>query len=288
MVKELDNFYLEVNLLNPFSGSQISLPLVWNFYHKMVSSGLPSENNFVCMLLHSQCRELAFWVTGANSWRKHSKLTGEPFEDVVFCNGSFYLLADGFNIWQIDVQSIYSSIKNGNDDFGTFSKIEARFHLDRVFRLLVESRMLFLTNKILRYLVESCGELLLVCRFFSSCQDTVLETQKFEVYALDFCQLSWKKVEDLGDQMLFLGKCCSTSFSAKELGVGIRNNIYFCNDHLKGIFNGTDVNKWGIFTLGKKDSEPFCFYGDIDIWAYTWLTAPSWWCYRNIPPIRSN
>ncbi|XP_068498513.1 F-box protein At2g05970-like [Phaseolus vulgaris] len=310
MVKNLDNFYLEVNLLNPFSGSQISLPSVWNFYHKMVPSGLPSENNFVCMLLHSQRRELAFWVTGANSWRKHSDfLSGEPFEDAVFCNGSFYLLADGFNIWQIDVQSIYSSINKGNDDFGTLPKIETQFlevKRPEIFELQ-ERRMLQNrhTNKILRYLVESCGELLLVCRYFSPDQDAVLETQKFEVYALDFCQLSWKKVEDLGDQMLFLGKCCSTSFSAKELGVGIQNSIYFCNDptipwwnewdsdHLKGIlsrlgFNRTDVNNWGIFTLGNEDSEPFCFHGDIDRWAYTWFTVPSWWCYRNIPPIRSN
>ncbi|XP_027926946.1 uncharacterized protein LOC114183942 isoform X2 [Vigna unguiculata] len=263
MVKNLDYFYLEINLLNPFSGSQISLPSVWNFYHKIVPSGLPSENNFVCMLLHSQCRELTFWVTGANSWRKYNKLT----------------------------------------------EIETRFHevkRPEMFELqeggILHNRH---TSQILRYLVESCGELLLVCRYFSPNQHTVIETQKFEVFALDFCQLSWKKVEDLGDQMIFLGKCCSTSFSAKELGVGIKNSIYFCNDptipwwnewdsdHLKGIssrlgFNQTNVNNWGIFTLGNEDGEPFCFHGDIINWAYTWFTVPSWWCYRNIPPIRSN
>ncbi|RDX93285.1 hypothetical protein CR513_24472, partial [Mucuna pruriens] len=252
MVKNLDNFHLEVNLLNPFSGSQISLPSIWNFYHKMVLSGLPSENNFICMLLHSQCCELAFWVPGANSWHKH-KLTGEPFEDAVFCNGSFYLLADGFNIWQIDVKSIYSSIAKGDDDFGTLSKIETQFHEVKRPEIFQLQEGTILQNhhdyQILRYLVESCGELLLVCRYFSTKQDAVLETQKFELF--------WKKVEDLGDQMIFLGKCCSTSFPTKELGVGIRNSIYFCNDptvpwwnewdsdHLKGIltrfgFNRTD------------------------------------------------
>ncbi|CAJ1956432.1 unnamed protein product [Sphenostylis stenocarpa] len=307
MVKCLDNFHLEVNLLNPFSGSQIILPSIWNFYHKMVLSGLPYKNNFICMLLHSHCRELAFWSTGANSWRKYSELTGEPFEDAVFCNGSFYLLDGGFNIWQIDVQSIYSSI-NGGDDSGTLSKIETRFHevkRPEIFQLQewvgLQNRR---TNQILRYLVESCGELLLVCRYFNPNQDAVLETQKFEVYALNFCELSWKKVKDLGDQMIFLGRCCSTSFSAKELGVGVRNSLYFCNDpttpwwnewdsdHLKGIlsrfgFNRTNVSHWGIFTLGNEDGEPFCFHGDIDSWTYTWFTAPSWWCNRNIPPIQS-
>lgn len=302
MVKEIDNFHLEVNLLNPFSGRQISLPLIWNFYHKMVHSGLPSENNFICMLLHSQYCELAFWVPGANSWRKH-KLTGEPFEDAVFCNGSFYLLADGFNIWQIDVRSIYSSISKGDDDFGTQSKIETQFLEVQRPEILQEGIILHNHHdyQILRYLVESCGELLLVCRYFSTKQDAVLETLKFEVYSLDFCQLSWKKVEDLGDQMIFLGKCSSTSFSAMELGAGIRNSIFFCNDpivpwwnewdsdHLKGILtrfgaNRTDVSNWGIFRLGNEDGEPFCFHGDIDHWTYTWFTAPSWWCYRNIPP----
>ncbi|KAJ1390535.1 F-box-like domain superfamily [Sesbania bispinosa] len=300
MVKDLDSVHIEVSLLNPFTKRQISLPSIWNFYHKVVLSGLPSENNFICMLLHSQNRELAFWIPGAQSWHKH-KLTGEPFEDAVFCNGSFYLLGDGFNIWQIDVKSIYSSIGEG-DDFGTLSKIEIQFHeIKRPEIFQLQEGMALQShddNQILRYLVESCGELLLVCRYFSSKH----ETQKFEVYSLDYCQSSWKKVEDLGDQMIFLGKCCSTSFSARELGVGIGNSIYFCNDaaapwwnewdsdHLKGIslrlgFNKTKGRDWGIFRLDNKDGEPFLFHGDIDNWAFTWFTAPSWWCYRNVPPV---
>ncbi|KAK7407645.1 hypothetical protein VNO78_09622 [Psophocarpus tetragonolobus] len=308
MVKNFDNFHLEVNLLNPFSRHQISLPLMWNFYHKMVLSGRPSENNLICMLLHSEDCELAVWVPGAKSWHKH-KLTGEPLEDAVFCNGSFYLLAGGFNIWKIDAQSIHASITRGGDDFGTLSKIETQFYEVKRPEIFQLQEGIILQNHrdyhILRYLVKSCGELLLVCRYFSTKQDAVLETQKFEVYSLDFCQLSWKKVEDFGDQMIFLGKCSSTSFSAKELGVGIRNSIFFCNDptvpwwnewdsdHLKGILtrlgcNRTDVGNWGYFRLGNEDGEPFCFHGDIDNWTYTWFTAPSWWCYRNIPPIGSS
>lgn len=304
MVKDLDSFHLEVNFLNPFSRSQISLPSIWNFYHKMVLSGLPFENNLVCMLLHSQYRELAFWVPGAQSWRKH-KLTGEPFEDAVFCNGSFYLLVDGFNLWQIDVKKIYCSISEG-DGSGSLSEIEIQFHevkRPEIFQL--QEGMILQGHddyKILRYLVESCGELLLVCRYFSAKQDMMLETQKFEVYSLDFCQSSWKKVEDLGDQMIFLGKCGSMSLSAKEIGVGISNSLYFSNDqaapwwnewdsdHLKGIstrlgFNKADGRDWGIFRLDNEDPEQFCFHGDIDNWAYTWFTAPSWWCCRNIPVI---
>ncbi|KOM27623.1 hypothetical protein LR48_Vigan442s005900 [Vigna angularis] len=129
------------------------------------------------------------------------------------------------------------------------------------------------------------------------------KTKKFEVFACDFEELRWKMVEDLGDQMIFLGKCCSTSFSVKEVGVGIRNSIYFCNDpvdpwanewdfsHAKrkrkrSGLNRTDVNNWGIFTFGNKDHEPFFFRGDRNTWTDTWFTAPSWWCCRNIPPIK--
>ncbi|KAK7274254.1 hypothetical protein RIF29_15337 [Crotalaria pallida] len=307
MVKDLDSFHLEVNLLNLFSRSQISLPSVWNFYHKMVLSGLPSENNFVCMLLHSQYRELAFWVPGARLWHKH-KLTGDPFEDAVFFNGCFYLLGDGFNLWQIDIKNIHSNITEGYGDFGT-SKIEMQFHeVKRPEMFQLQEGMILQSQddyEILRYLVESRGQLLLICRYFSSKQDVLLETLKIEVYSLDCCDSSWKKVKDLGDQMIFLGKCCSVSFSAKEIGVGIRNSIYFSNDppapwwnewdsdHLKGIsarlgFSKTEGRHWGIFRLDNKNGEPFRFHGDIDNWAYTWFTAPSWWCCRNIPMIGRN
>ncbi|WVZ10230.1 hypothetical protein V8G54_014760 [Vigna mungo] len=250
--------------------------------------------------------ELAFWVIGANSRIKYNKLTGKPFRDAVFCNGSFYLLDDGFNIWQIDVRSIYSAINNDDDAFGALSNIETRIHEVKwpgIFQLQYD-RMILRdqdTNQNFTYLVESLGKLLLVLRYFNLKQNTLIGTKKFEVYALDFGELSWKKVEDLGDEMIFLGKCCSTSFSTKELGVGIRNSIYFCNDpmapwvnewDLKGIFtplglNRTDVNNWGIFTLGNEDDEPFFFHGNIDMWIDTWFTAPSWWCCRNIPPIQS-
>ncbi|KAE9595445.1 putative F-box domain-containing protein [Lupinus albus] len=305
MVKDLDSFHLEVNLLNLFSRSQIGLPSIWNFYHKMVLSGLPSDNNFVCMLLHSQYRELAFWIPGAQSWYKH-KLAGEPFQDAVFFNGSFYLLGDGFNVWQIDVKNIYSSISDDENDFGTLSKLEIQFHEVKSPEILQLREGMIIQNhddyQILRYLVESCGEILLICRYFSAKQDVLLETQKFEVYSFDCCESSWKKVEILGDQMIFLGKCCSTSFSAKEIGVGIRNSIYFSNDqpspwwnewdsdHLKGIsarlgFNKTEGRDWGIFKLNNEDQEQFRFHGDIDNWTYTWFTAPSWWCFRNIPMI---
>ncbi|BAU00334.1 hypothetical protein LR48_Vigan06g022400 [Vigna angularis] len=257
------------------------------------------------MLVHRRRRKLAFWVIGANSWIKYKKQTDKPFQDAVFCNGSFYLLDDGLNIWQIDVRSIYSAI---NNDDGALSDIKTRiYEVQRpgIFQLQHDGIILRNqdTNQTFTYLVESIGKLLIVRRYFNLKQNKWIETKKFEVYAMDFEELAWKKVKDLGDEMIFLGKCCSTSFSAKELGVEIRNSIYLCNDqmdpwanewdfsHVKrkmtrlGL-NRTDVNNWGIFTFGNEDDEPFFFHGDIDMWTDTWFTAPSWWCCRNIPPIK--
>ncbi|KAI4313887.1 hypothetical protein L6164_026833 [Bauhinia variegata] len=85
-------------------------------------------------------------------------------------------------------------------------------------------------------LMDSNKPLLCQELYFS---DDILETRKFEVY-LDFFQSSWKKTEDLGDRMLFLGKCYSMSFSAKELGVGMSNTIYFSNDPVAPWWNEWD------------------------------------------------
>ncbi|XP_028794487.1 uncharacterized protein LOC114750115 [Neltuma alba] len=306
MVKEMNSFILEIMLLNPFTRSQITLPPIWNFYHKIVLSGRPFENDFMCMLLHSQHRELAFYMPRIQSWLKH-KMTGEPFEDAVFCKGSFFLLDGSYNIWQIDTKSICSSASKGDVHFGTLPELEIHFHEMKMLDMMQLNVVILERNdehRILRYLVESCGEVLLVCRYFHPKQDLVLETQKFEVFSLDLCQSSWKKVEDLKDRMLFIGKCCSSSFSIEELGVGISNSIYFTNDqaapwwnewdsnHLKDISTRLGLVKnvgrdWGNFKLGNEDGEPFSFRGDIEKWSYTWFTAPIWWYCKNVPPIES-
>ncbi|KAI9088586.1 hypothetical protein K1719_029700 [Acacia pycnantha] len=306
MVKDMTNFILEIKLLNPFTRSQVTLPPIWNLYHKIVLSRRPLENDFVCMLLHSQHKELAFYMPGVQSWLKH-KLMGEPFEDAVFCKGSFYLLDKSSNIWQLDAKGICSSTSKGDVHFGSLFEPEIHFHEIKMPDLPQLNEVQILgrhdENHILKYLVESCGEVFLVCRYFLPKQDRVLETQKFEVYSLDLCQLSWKKIEDLKDRMLYLGKCCSSSFSTEELGVGISNSIYFTNDqatpwwnewdsdHLKDISTRLGLVKnvgrdWGNFKLGNDDGEPFSFRGNIEKWPYTWFTAPIWWYCKYVPPIQ--
>lgn len=293
LVKDLGYFNLDISLLNPFARKTIDLPKAWNFYHKMVLSGLPSLENFICMLVHSQSQELAFWVPGAQSWFEH-KLDGEPFEDAVFSNGSFYLLSNDYNIWEIKGADIFAAIKK--DDASAPAAFDIERHCHEV-TMSDEHE----NDGVLKYLVESCGELLLVCRFYNTKSGAVLVTNDFKVFSLDFSEMSWKRVESLGDQILFLGKCCSRSVSSSGLGLNVTDCIYFSNDHavpwwnewdsdhLDGIsarlgLDNTGRKDWGCFSLRNKNRENlyFCFRGNRDRWGPVWFTAPQWWCCKNL------
>lgn len=290
LVSEIGCFSLDISLLNPFTKRKIDLPVTWNFYHKMVLSGIPSMQKFVCMLVHGQCGELAFWVPGAQSWHPY-KLVDEPFEDAVFCNGSFYLLSKDYNVWQIDATTVFATI-SGDDssNVAAASEIKRQFHE-------INMPQTHTNGGVLRYLVESCSNILLVCRFFSNKPTATLETENFEVHMLDMAQMSWKKVDNLGDCVLFLGKCCARSFSSRELGVNIHNCIYFSNDHAAPWWNewdsnhliglssrlglsNTDRKDWGVFTLDNEKNRNFCFRGNRDNWPPIWFTAPVWWYCR--------
>lgn len=287
LVSEIGCFSLDMSLLNPFTKRKIDLPGTWNFYHKMVLSGVPSMQKFVCMLVHGQCGELAFWVPGAQSWHQY-KLVDDPFEDAIFCNGSFYLLSRDYNVWQIDATSVFATIsRDGSSTVAVDSNIKIQFHE-------INMSQTHTNDGVLRYLVESCGVIFLFCRFFSTKPTATLETENFEVYALDIDHMSWRNVDYLGDHVFFLGKCCAGSFSSRELGVNMSNCVYFSNDHpspwwnewdsnhLMGIssrlgLGNTDRKDWGVFTLGNERNGNFCFLGNRDIWAPIWFTAPVWW-----------
>ncbi|KAF9624208.1 hypothetical protein IFM89_008146 [Coptis chinensis] len=85
------------------------------------------------------------------------------------------------------------------------------------------------------YLVESCGELLVVYRIrhcFMDMNTLKFVTTKFLVFKLDKYgdAPNWVEVDNLGDQMIFLGRKSAISISAKGVP-GFRGNcIYFTDD----------------------------------------------------------
>lgn len=90
------------------------------------------------------------------------------------------------------------------------------------------------------------------------------------------------------DQVLFLGRNSSRFFSAKDLGVGRGNCLYFTNEYELPWRNecdikefqhhkGSEIEDWGIFRLGNENPENFHGYAERGNWPPIWLTAPMWW-----------
>ena len=122
-----------------------------------------------------------------------------------------------------------------------------------------------------KHLVESCGELYVVDRFFDRerrfghdlrrhivCPKTV----NFEVYKLDQEWGRWVMVKNLGDQVFILGNDCSFSVSATEFSGCKGNCIYF-----------TDEKNIGAFYLGNQKIDKILDYGAQ---CHPFWPPPSW------------
>lgn len=276
--------FLDLILLNPFSKTKIELPKTIDLYHKMVLSTTPSEKFIACMLGKYGPLTVAFWTPGTLRWHKLTIERG-PFEDAVFCNGCLYLLTSDYNIVEINTASISSALSS-DDVFATY-EIEFQFYE-------VQPQDKPRMTEVFKYLVESCGEVLLICRFFSNCR----QTESFEIYSWDVSRLVWNKLSSLGNRVLFLGKCCSRFFSAKELKLGKANCIYCTNDLVTPLLNepkvassnqnlrlppleGLDETNWSIFSL---DDREFWYHDLGNHRSSIWITAPLWWyCRINKP-----
>ncbi|PIA63466.1 hypothetical protein AQUCO_00201069v1 [Aquilegia coerulea] len=138
------------------------------------------------------------------------------------------------------------------------------------------------------YLVESCGELLMVYRYGNPLfyeTKSLHVTEKFSVYKLDQSTepFQWIQLQSLGDQMLFVGRSSSMSFSATGIPGFNGNCIYFTDDVWPYFFNG-DVVRYrnsdnGVFYLDDEHIESFFKTDDTYSFnlAPVWVT-PNWIC----------
>ncbi|XP_057498901.1 F-box protein At2g26160-like [Actinidia eriantha] len=263
---------IDISLLNPFSRSKILLPKTITWYGMMVLSAVPSDQNYVCMLVGVITGRLAFWTP---EWHELDLLI-EKFEDAISYKGDFYLLKSDYSILIINVQSVAMSRKDATADIKT-QLIPVRMP-DRA-----------MTRHVRRYLVETSGEIILVCQCLCLNRSDVLETCGFKMYRLDLCQMTWVKIKSLGDWILFVGQCCSRSIHAEELGDGMAKCIYFINNGLASVYNewdtasecrrDSDVKDWGIFTLQNKGHGSLSYCGKPKYRAGIWITAPIWWYF---------
>ncbi|PIA62854.1 hypothetical protein AQUCO_00200698v1 [Aquilegia coerulea] len=131
------------------------------------------------------------------------------------------------------------------------------------------------------YLVDSCGELLMVYRYSNPCNDAKNirnVTKKFVVYKLDQSSkpFQWVQLQSLGDQILFLGRSSSMSISAAGVPGFKGNCIYFTDDIWPYFFNGFEPiyrnSDNGVFYLDDGRIESF-FNSDE---SYSFNLAPVW------------
>ncbi|CAO2185811.1 unnamed protein product [Urochloa humidicola] len=102
----------------------------------------------------------------------------------------------------------------------------------------------------LSYLLESSGELFLVCLFFLGCSLEALERiEEVGAYVMDFAQKQWCRVTDIGDRAFILGPGqFAASCPAAEHGLK-EGCVYYAYDFLK------NSNEFHIFDLKEGTRE---------------------------------
>ncbi|KAL2232637.1 putative F-box protein At3g25750 [Sesamum indicum] len=94
------------------------------------------------------------------------------------------------------------------------------------------------------YLVESCGEILLV---FLISRKSIDHVEDVEVFRLDIPKLSWVEVENLGDRTLFLEDECCMGVTASKVGCK-KNCIYFSHHRV--------YDQWWVFNMESGNISP--------------------------------
>ena len=104
-----------------------------------------------------------------------------------------------------------------------------------------------------RYLLESCGELLLLVRCINLSPDASERwTGMFKVLKLDAGGAEWIEVEGLGDVALFVGDNSTISVTASNFNGCQRNCIYFTHDEI-GLRTRTNRScDLGVYSLENK------------------------------------
>lgn len=235
----------KVCLIHPFSRSQIWLPRVpwgWKFCKATLSSD-PAAADPIVMVIGYGKTTLAFCRPGDRTWTTcyHQVGVGQVIDDVIFFQGKFYAFS-----------------KHGTIIVSDFTPRPNVTLLQ-----LGEPPRLRPSYK--RYLIESCGHLLLVAyrHYFA-------EKYIFEVLRLDMHELHWTRMESLGDCTLFLSPASSLSVSVPGHLKYPRNCIYY-TDHWCRDQDAVGAWKSGVYSMDTGKITPLigsgtCRSGLAPVW----------------------
>ncbi|PIA26881.1 hypothetical protein AQUCO_08600032v1 [Aquilegia coerulea] len=238
------------SLLNPLTREQIKLPLlvfpsyslekghiirnIDNIFDfdvvKAILFASPSGiTDFIVMVIMKEgpCG-LAFFRFGTEGWIRIKDTEGIVFHDVVCFDGQFYAVDECANVYICDLGAS-PNIRQVAGRPESVEELEPEHH----------------------YLVESTRGFLLVHRYREHIDGTSLYLSfYFTVHKLDISKLKWCVLEDIGDQVLFLGTNASFSLSARDHPGCEGNSIYY-----------TDDKRFRNRSLGKSKSRNRCIKG---------------------------
>jgi len=179
-------------------------------------------------------------------WR-HNQPQLSLLNDITFFNGKLYGL--GGNM--LSIFEITCGLKSK-------PKISSVLCItSRPTAILVPPQPLPGMCKVLRYLVECCGRLLMVKRLIGCnpeikpCSLESDRTAGFEVFEADLSTKpgQWRCVSELGGQALFVGKHCSKSFPAGECPGVEEDCIYFTRDYFPAKLAADPLGDSGVYNM---------------------------------------
>lgn len=233
-------------LINPYTRVRIYLPQ-WNrneYIYKIALSAAPTDPDCTLIVL-MDCSSFRFCRVGDDEWTKEISYW-RLFDAFVF-RGKFYLL-------------------HSQKPLATSSYTAAAAATNATTLLNLEYWGL---NQLPHYswrvydapcFVESNGEILLVVKRYSRSMGSEIRAYNFIVFKMDLLTSSWVKINKIGNQVLFLGRCCSVSFNATELGCR-ENQICFIEPKSNG-----DGWCWWVFNMedGSIKKGPISSYRSLN------------------------
>lgn len=255
-----------VQLLNPFTRRQISLPSLPPFQYAyghpkkptdvfrmlvsqfaLSSSTLCSRNSCVVMVMYYDHRRVALASSGDEAWTE-VEIVGDAYDDAIFFKGRLFVIScmGKLSICEINTPHPRPVDFMPQPERDVQSKLGEKYNL-----------------------VEMGGDLHLVVRMFDDDHDAPVGiihfvAKLFKVFKLDFDSKKWIELVDLGDHALFVGTNTSFSISTSNYTNLKRNSIYFTDDDDEGYTIGDGGGQdMGIFDFEKKTIEQFYMGYDV-------------------------
>lgn len=262
----------EMNLLNPFSRTQIQLPSekefwgfhgyeellkgeFWHYMDKAVLSANPSVSSDYVLVVsyYANYDLLAFWRPGDLNWTKIDIAKAGAVTSMNYYNGKFYCVTWRGQVWVFDIA--------GTATPQPIVKPQLLFSLkDDMFR----------QYSVQFYLVEVSNSLLFVTRYSHGNGG---QTFKIKVYELDIIKGELMEINNLGDSAIFLGLSGASSIESSKFKGVKPNHIYFTDDWVEefNYVKGGGGRDMGAYDL--EDGKIESFYPGLSL---SRICPPTW------------